>query len=115
MPVIRRTELSNLQECLVNEVTVAKENCFLIFSSSSPSQNHEERKTFCSDLNFLLNSVNEFQSSSSILVGDFYAKFSKWYSTDKNSKARITLNITLHQLQVMYQFILQTSLYRALI
>ena len=45
--------------------------------------------------NLLLNNVNKFQLSFSILVGDFNAKHSKGCSTDKNNKAGIILeNIT---------------------
>ena len=29
LPVVRRTDLSDLQECIVAEITVDKERCFL--------------------------------------------------------------------------------------
>ena len=57
----------------------------------SPSQNNDEFETFSSDLTFLLNNVNKFQPSCSVLLGDFIAKQSKWGSTDKNNKAGIAL------------------------
>ena len=61
----------------------------------SPSQNDDELETFCSDLTFLLNNINKFQLSCSVLLGDFNAKHSKWCSTDKNDIAGIVLeNIT---------------------
>ena len=61
LPVIRRTDLSDLQECIVAEVTVDKERCFLTCLYRSPSQNDDEFETFCSDLTFLLNNINKFQ------------------------------------------------------
>ena len=68
---------------------------FLTRLYRSPSQNNAKFETFCSDLTFHLNNIDKFQPSSSILLGDFYAKHSKWCSTDKNNKARIVLeNIT---------------------
>ena len=94
LPVIRRTDLSDLQECIVAEITVDKE-CFLTCLYRSPSQNDGELETFCSDLTFLLNNINEFQPSYSVLLGDFNAKHSNWCSTDKNNKAGIVLeNVT---------------------
>ena len=57
----------------------------------SPSQNDDEFKTFCSDLTFLLNNIDKFQPSSSVLLGDFNAKLSKWCSTNKNNKPGIVL------------------------
>ena len=93
--VIKRTELSDLQKCIVAEVTVDKGRCFLTCLYRSPSQKDDEFETFCSDLTFLLNNINNFQPSCSVLLGDFSAKHSKWFSTDKNNKSGIVLeNIT---------------------
>ena len=91
LPVIRRIDLSDLQECIFAETTVDKEKCFLTSLHRSPSQNDGELETFFSDLTFLLNNVNKFQPSCSVLLGDFNAKYSKWCSTDKNNKAGILL------------------------
>ena len=66
-----RTDLSDLQQCLVTEVTVEKERCLLTCLHRSPSQNDDELETFCSDfipLTFLLDNINKFQSSSSIFL-----------------------------------------------
>ena len=96
LPVIRKTGLSDLQECMVAEITVDKEKCFLTCLYRSPSQNYEELEAFCSNLTCLLNNINKFQPSCSVLLGDFNAKHSKCCSTDKNNKAGSLLeNITL--------------------
>ena len=93
--VIRRTDLSDFQECIVAEITVDKESCFLTCLYRSPSQNDGEFETFSSDLTFLLNNINKFQLSCLVLLGNFNAKHSKWCSTDKNNKTWIVLkNIT---------------------
>ena len=95
LPVIRRTDLSDLQECIVAEITVDKEKCFLTCLYRSPSQNDDKLETFCSDLTFLLNNINKFQPSCSVFLRDFNAKHSKWCFADKNNKAGIVLeNIT---------------------
>ena len=95
LPVIRRTDLSGLQECIVAEVTVDKERCSLTCLCRSPSQNDDEFETFCSDLTFLLNNINKFQPSCSVLLGHFNAKHSKWCSANRSNKPGIALeNIT---------------------
>ena len=48
--VIRWIVLSDLQECIVAEITVDKERCFLICLYRSPSQNDDELETFCLDV-----------------------------------------------------------------
>ena len=82
LPLITRTDSSVLRECIVAEITVNKEKCFLTCLYRSPSQNDDELGTFCSDLTFLLNNINKFQSSCLVLLGNFNAKHSKWCSTD---------------------------------
>ena len=47
--VLRRIVLSDFQECIVAEITVDKERCFLICLYRSPSQNDDELETFCLD------------------------------------------------------------------
>ena len=60
LPVIRRTDLSDLQECKVAEVIVDKERYFLTCLYRSPSQNDDEFETFGFGLTFLLNNINKF-------------------------------------------------------
>ena len=68
LPVFKRTDLSDLQECIVAE-TVDEERCFLICLYRSSSQNDDEFETFC-----ILNNINKFQPPCSVLLGDFNAK-----------------------------------------
>ena len=95
LPIIRRTDLSDLQEITemieIAEVTVDKGRCFLTFLYRSSSQNDDKPETFCSGLTFLLNKINKSQPSCLVLLGHFNAKQSKWCYTDKNNKAGIVL------------------------
>ena len=77
LPVLRGTDLYDLQECIVADITVDKERHFLTCLYRSPSQNDDELETFFSDLTLLLNYCNKFQPSCSVLLGDFNAKHSK--------------------------------------
>ena len=41
LPIIRRDDISNLQKCLVTEITVKNKQCFLTCLYRSPGQNRE--------------------------------------------------------------------------
>ena len=74
LPLIRRDDLSTMQETIVTEISL--------------SQSHDELENFCSELNLLLTNINNNQPACSVLIGDFNAKCSKWcngglQSTDK--------------------------------
>ena len=43
-----------LQDCLVTELIVNNDRCFITCAYRSPSQSHDELDTFCSNLNILL-------------------------------------------------------------
>ena len=50
LPLIRRNDLSILQECLVTEIIVDNEKCFFTFLYRSPNQSHEELENFSFNL-----------------------------------------------------------------
>ena len=89
---IRRSDLSNMKECLVTEVNVNNEKCFFTYLYRSPSQSHEELESFCSDLDSLLSNINNQHPACSIVLGDFNAKCSKWCATDKDSTGDLELD-----------------------
>ena len=97
LPLIRRNDLSILQECLVAEIIVDNEKYFLTCFYRSPNQNYEELENFSSNLNLLLLKINDNHPTCSILIGDFCAKNSKWCNSHKSNSAGIELdNITNH-------------------
>ena len=58
LPVTRRYDISNLKECLVAEITVKYERCFLTCLYRSHSQNREQFQSFCDSLDILMNNIN---------------------------------------------------------
>ena len=83
MPLIRRSGLSNMKECLVTEINVNNEKCFFTCLYRSPSQSHEELESFCPSLDSFLSNINDQHPACSIAVGDFNTKCSKWCTSDK--------------------------------
>ena len=55
LPIIRRDDVSNLKECLVTEITVKNEGCFLTCLYRSPRQNREQCQSFSDSLGILIN------------------------------------------------------------
>ena len=49
LPVIKRDDLCNLNECLVLEIRIGGEKCFFSCLNRSPSQDQEEFESFCTD------------------------------------------------------------------
>ena len=90
LPLIRK--VCKLNECVVTETTVNNERCFLTCLYRSPNQNQEQFESFCKNLIDVLSGINNQQPTCSILVGDFNAKWSKWYSSDKDRKAGQGIN-----------------------
>ena len=94
LPLIRRDDLSAMQETTVREISVENETYFFTCFYRSPSQSHDELENFCSELNLLLTNINN-KPACSIRIGDFNAKCSKWCSSDKNNIAGLEIvNIT---------------------
>ena len=87
LPLIRKVDICKLNECIVTELTVKNERCFLTCLYRSPNQNQEQFESFCENLIDVLSGINSQQPTCSILVGDFNAKLSRWCPSDKNNKA----------------------------
>ena len=68
LPLIRRDDLSTMQETIVTEVSVENETCFFTCFCRSPSQSHDELENFCSELNLLRKNINNNQPACSILI-----------------------------------------------
>ena len=92
LPIIRRDDISNLQECLVTEITVKNKRCFLSCLHRSPSQNHEQIQSICDSLDILMNNINSLSQAISIIIGDFKGQCSKWYSFDTSDNIGKELN-----------------------
>ena len=52
LPIIQRDDISDLKECLVTEITVKNERCFLTHLFRSPGENHEQLQSFCDSLSW---------------------------------------------------------------
>ena len=67
---IERNNLTNTKACLVTEVNVNNEKCFITCLFRSPSQNPDELEQLCANFGLLLSNINNLrmQSAQNILV-----------------------------------------------
>ena len=79
IPLILRDDINT---CLVTEIRSKNEKCFLTCIHRSPSQNQDKFKNFCTNLDILLNNINDELPLCSIVTGDFNACCSRWWKSD---------------------------------
>ena len=80
--IIWRDDTPILKECLVTEISVKDERCFLKCFYSSPNQYPKQFQSFYDYLDILMNNINSFNPAILIITENFNKKCSKWYFFD---------------------------------
>ena len=93
LPLTWREDLTNIKDCLVTDINVNNEKCFFTCVYRSPSQSHDELGRFCTKFDLLPSNINNPHPTCSIDLGDFYARSSKWFASDKDNTAGIELDL----------------------
>ena len=104
MLLIRRDDLCSLRKCLVTEIRLENEKCFLTCLYRSTSQNQHGFENFCTNLDTLIDHINNELPTCSVLTGDFNARCSKWCNNDitnANGRALDTLASSLGYKQII--------------
>ena len=84
MPV-RAINLSYLQEALLLELNDQNKKIIISSLHRSPSQNSEEFESFLTNFEHLLSDINARKPSVSVILGDFNARSTSWWSSDIDS------------------------------
>ena len=85
LPIIKRTDLCQLRECLVTELRIGKNKFFFTCLYRSPSQISEEFEDFCTDLTLFLSNINSLNPVSPVIIGDFNARLPQLSTLDKEN------------------------------
>ena len=80
--LIKRDDISTLDNSLVTEIRSQNEKCFLTCLYLSPSQSHDEFENFCIKFVILLSQINDELPICSVVTGDFNARCSRWWRND---------------------------------
>ena len=83
---IRVCNINNLKECIIIELNLKNKKGYAITLYRSPSQSMDEFEQFLLNLDQLLHDISSLNPSFVMLLGDFNAKSSSWYSHDITSQ-----------------------------
>ena len=75
---LRILNISNLDDCINLEVSIANKICRFIQPYRSPSQKQGEFQEFKSNLEMNLDAISTNNPSLTVMIGDFNAKSSNW-------------------------------------
>ena len=74
--------VSQLPECLVCEVSIQNKRALFVTLYRSPSRSHDCFQTFLKEFGKLLSSITKKRTDFTIIVGDFNARSTTWWSGD---------------------------------
>ena len=82
IPLVRRDDLCTLSNCLVTEIRLENEKCFFACLYRSLSQTQHEFESFCTNLDTLMDHINNELPICSVITGDLNGRCSKWCNKD---------------------------------
>ena len=82
---VRAINLPYLQEALLLELNDQNKKIILSSLYRSPSQSSEEFESFLTNFEHLLSDINAHKRSVSVILGDFNARSTIWWSSDIDS------------------------------
>ena len=88
---IKMLNINYLQECISFDLKIGNKLCSITSLYRSPSQTADEFDNFLNNLSLTLESVIQRNPLLTVVIGDFNARSSKWWSHDKTTKEGIRL------------------------
>ena len=82
---VHLVDITSLPECLVCEVTIQNKKGYVDVMYWSPSQSSIEFESFLSGFEDMLSSVIFSKSQFTVILGDFNARSSTWWSNDNTN------------------------------
>ena len=83
---------SNLNECLLCELSYKNNKCFIATLYRSPSQSREEFEKFLSNFEVLIKAISNQKDAISIIMGDFNARLLNWCKYDISNKEGVQID-----------------------
>ena len=92
LPVVRRDDLSTLEQCLVCEIKVKRSKCFITCIYRSPNETEEELNDFCLKFETTCSNIAMENPMGSFILGDFNAKCTNWRPNGINNQCCLLLD-----------------------
>ena len=85
IPLICKSNLTPLGECLVCELRIVNKKCFITVLYRLPSQSLKEFEKFKTGWKQTIININEDNPYLVMFIGDFNARNTIWWCRDKNN------------------------------
>lgn len=92
LPLTRRDDISNFDQCVVCEIKVKKSKCFVSCMYRSQNESEEEREMFCQKFETTCHNMALEKPMGCFIVGDFNAKCTSWWPDEINNQCGLMLN-----------------------
>ena len=91
LPLVRRTDITCLDECIVREIKIKNSKCIITCVYRSPNQTADEVNTFISNFEQVCSNIALESPYCSIIVGDLNAKCTNWWTRGTNNLCGLEL------------------------
>ena len=82
---IKMLNINYLQECIYFDLKIESKLCTIASFYKSPSQSADEFGNFLNKLNLTMESITQKNPFLTVVIGDFNARPSKWWTADKTT------------------------------
>ena len=100
LALIKRNDISLLNECLVCEIKSGRTKCFINSLYRSPNQTKQEYNQFLVNLDTTCSNIAKENPNISVVLGDFNARNKVWWHIDKTND----IGVKLDDLMKSYNF-----------
>ena len=87
LALVRRTDLTCLNECLVCEISFGRNRLFLTTLYRSPSQSADQFSLFKLQFDETINNINNCSPTVKLFIGDFNSRNTIWFANDVTNTA----------------------------
>ena len=94
---IKMLNRSYLQECICFDLKMVNKRCTIVSLYKSPSQSADEFENFKNKLNLAIESITQNNPFLTVVIGNFNARSSKWWTDDKTTQESIKTENLLSQ------------------
>ena len=94
---IKMLNINYLQECICFDLKIGSKLCTIVSLYRSPSQSADEFDNFLNKLNLTMESITQKNPFLTVVIGDFNARSSKWWTDDKTTQEGLKIENLLSQ------------------
>ena len=94
---IKMLNINYLQECICFDLKIGSKLCTIVSLYRSPSQSADELEKFLSKLNLTMELITQKNPFLTVVIDNFNARSSKWWTDDKTTQEGLEIENLLSQ------------------